>query len=98
MAFPASLMYPLVCMICRIQSPVPPVRTATTTTFVLSKEGILGFWDLMDVYNLNRSLPFGFTKVKHTNTNNFSISQIDESSKITVEVEKKISEPFLASL
>ena len=85
-------------MIYRIQSPMPPVWTATTTTFVLSKEGILGFWDLMDVHHLNHSLPFGFTKVKHTNTNSFSISQIDESSKITVEAEKKISELFSASL
>ena len=40
------------------QSPVP----LRTTSLVLSKEGILGFWQVMNVHHLYRSLLFGFKK------------------------------------
>jgi hypothetical protein len=79
-----------------IDSPVPPVRTTTTTTtttttFVLRKEGILGFWYLMDVHHLNRSLPFGFTwvntqtqiesAIQHKHHNNIEPRKIVETKK-----------------
>lgn len=44
------------------QSPMPALmRTTTSSAFVLGNEGVLWFWNLMDVHHLNCSLPFGFT-------------------------------------
>lgn len=58
------------------QSPVPPLRT---TTFVLSKEGILGLWYLMNVHHLNCSLPFGFTNPNTNTKQNKSPNQYQQN-------------------
>jgi hypothetical protein len=74
------------------------VRTTTTTatTFVLRKEGVLGFWYIMDLHHLNRSLPFGFTSVrthKYKQHQHFSIW----TTKTTLNPEKFVEQVTLFS-
>jgi len=41
------------------QNAISPVFSLTGATFVFSEEGILGFWQLMEIHHLDRSLLFG---------------------------------------